>query len=119
MGARLPAKNQSGGSWDAFSGLPDPLVKATSGAATGTSPNNPNTLTPVWNATLLTNLTSAALKASLRVDVSDADVAFDDVVGGCAIPLNGTEFDGALHTVNCAASATGVAFALDYRLKAH
>jgi hypothetical protein len=119
VGARIPAKNKSGGSWDAFSGLPDPLVKATSGAATGTSPNKPDTLTPVWNATLLTSLTSTALKASLHVDVSDADVAFDDVVGGCDIPLNGTEFDGALHTVNCAASASGVAFALDYRLKAH
>ena len=80
----------------------------------------PSTLLPrVWNATLLTNLTAAALKASLRVDVSDSDVAFNDVIGGCAIALAGSEFDGALHTVNCPAAAGGVAFSLDYRLKAH
>ena len=119
VGARLPAKNQSGGAWDAFGGLPDPLVKATSGASSNTSPSRPDTLAPVWNATLLTNMTAAAFKASLRVDVSDSDVAFNDVVGGCAITLNGSELDGALHTVNCPATADGVAFSLDYRLKAH
>jgi hypothetical protein len=119
VGAKLPAKKLGGGDWDGFGGLPDPLVKATSGAVSGTSPNRPDTLAPVWNATLLTALTANALKGSLRVDVSDSDVAFDDVVGGCAITLNGTEFDGALHTVNCPATATGVAFSLDYRLKAH
>jgi hypothetical protein len=119
VSAKLPAKNQSGGSWDAFSGLPDPFVTATSGAVTGTSPSRPDTLSPVWNATLLTSLTANALKTSLRIDVSDSDLAFNDVVGGCAITLNGSEFDGALHTVNCPASATGVAFSLDYRLVAH
>jgi hypothetical protein len=119
VGARLPAKNKTNGDWDGFGGLPDPFVKATSGAAAGTSPKQSDTLTPVWNATLLTSLTSNALKASLHVDVSDADVAFDDVVGGCDVPLTNASFDGALHTVNCAASTTGVAFALDYRLKAH
>ncbi|HSO40844.1 MAG TPA: C2 domain-containing protein [Labilithrix sp.] len=119
VGARVPVANQSGGSWDAFNGLPDAYVKATSGAATGSSPNRPDTLTPLWNATLLSGLTAAALKSSLRVDLSDADVAFDDVIGGCAVPLNGSEFDGALHTVNCPAAAGGVALSLDYRLKAH
>jgi hypothetical protein len=119
VGARLPAKNASGGDWDAFGGLPDALVVATSGAATGTSPNRPDTLTPIWNATLLSNLTATALKASLRVDLTDADVAFNDVIGGCAITLQSTDFDGALHTVNCPAAAGGVALSVDYRVKAH
>jgi hypothetical protein len=119
VSAKLPAKNQSGGNWDAFGGLPDPLVTVTSGAVTASSANKSDTLTPTWNEKVITNLTANALKASLRVDVTDSDVAFNDVVGGCAIALNGTEFDGALHTVNCPASGTGVAFSLVYRLVAH
>ena len=119
VSAKLPAKNQSGKDWDAFGGLPDPLVAVTSGAVTASSANKSDTLTPAWNEKVITNLTSGALKASLRIDVTDADVAFNDVVGGCAITLNGTEFDGALHTANCPASATGVAFSFVYRLVAH
>ena len=48
--------------------LPDPLVKATSGASSNISPSRPDTLTPVWNATRHTNLTATALEASLRID---------------------------------------------------
>lgn len=119
VSAKLPAKNASGGDWDAFGGLPDPLVKATSGAVMSTSAFRPDTLSPVWNETLLSNYTATALKASLRIDVSDSDVAFNDVVGGCAITLNGSEFDGAVHTANCPATAGAVAFSFVYRLKAH
>ena len=119
VSAKLPAKNQSGGNWDGFGGLPDPLVTVTSGAVNASSTNKSDTLTPTWNEKVITNLTANALKASLRIDVTDADVAFNDVVGGCAIALNGTEFDGALHTANCPTSATGVAFSLVYRLVAH
>ena len=118
VGARLPAKNASGADWDAFGGLPDAFVKATSGGANGTSPNRRDTLTPIWNATLLTGLTTSALKASLEVEVWDADIAFHDRIGGCTIALKGLEFDGALHTANCPATAGAVALSLDYRLKA-
>lgn len=118
VSAKLPAKKLNGTDWDGIGGLPDPLVKATSGAVTATSPSRPDTLSPVWNVKLLSGLTAAALKASLRVDVSDADVAFNDVVGGCAIALTNSDFDGAPHTVSCPASATGVAFSLVYRLQA-
>ena len=118
VGARLPTKKASA-DWDAFGGLPDAYVKATSGASTGTSPNRPDTLAPIWNATLLTGLTASALKASLRVELWDADIVFDDPIGGCTIPLKGPEFDGALHTVDCPATPDGVALRLDYRLKAH
>jgi hypothetical protein len=116
VSAKLPAKNKSGGDWDGFGGLPDPVVTATSGATTASSPNRPDTLAPVWNAQLITGKTAKELQSSLRVDVADADVAFNDPVGGCAITLTGTEFDGALHTVSCPASTTGVAFSLVYRL---
>lgn len=119
VSATLPAKKLNGSDWDAFGGLPDPFVKATSGSIIGASQSRPDTLAPVWNATLLTSLPANGLKSSLRVDVSDSDVTFDDVVGGCAITLNGSEFDGALHTVSCPATATSVAFTLSYRLNAH
>ena len=119
VGARVPALNQSGGSWDAFSGLPDPYLKATSGAAAGQTSYASDTLTPVWNTTILIGLSVNALKADLKLEMSDSDTAFDDLVGGCAVKLTGAEFDGALHTVACPASATGVALSIDYRLRAH
>ena len=40
--------------------LPDPLVKATSGAAVNTSASRPDTLTPLWNVPLLRDLTASA-----------------------------------------------------------
>ncbi len=119
VSAKLPAKNQSGGDWDGFGGLPDPVVKVTSGAVSFTSASRPDTLSPVWSIATVTNLTVTALKASLRIDVSDSDVAFDDVVGGCPITLTTADFDGAIHSVNCPATATGVAFTFVYRLAAH
>ncbi|MBS2013726.1 MAG: hypothetical protein JST00_12615 [Deltaproteobacteria bacterium] len=118
VSAKLPAKKSNGDDWDGFGGLPDPLVKATSGSLSGTSPSRTDTLAPVWNATLLSGVTAAALKSSLRVDVSDVDVAFNDPVGGCAVTLSNADFDGAPHTVNCPASGSGVAFSLVYRLLA-
>jgi len=118
VGARVPALNQSGGAWDAFSGLPDPLLKATSGAAAGTTTYRADTLTPVWNTIVLSGLTASALKADLVIELSDSDTAFDDLMGGCPVKLKDADFDGALHTVACAKSATGVALSVDYRLKA-
>jgi Ca2+-dependent lipid-binding protein len=118
VGARIPALNQSGGSWDAFSGLPDPYLKATSGAAAGATAYISDTLTPVWNTVVLGGLSANALKADLTIEASDSDSVFDDLIGGCPVPLSGTEFDGALHTVTCPATATGVMFSVDYRLKA-
>jgi hypothetical protein len=118
VGARVPATNQTGGSWDAFSGLPDPFLKATSGAATGETPNVSNTLAPLWNKVVLSGLSAATLKASLNIELRDSDVAADDHMGGCAVPLNDAAFDGALHSVACPKVADGVALSVDYRLKA-
>jgi Ca2+-dependent lipid-binding protein len=118
VGAKVPVANQSGGSWDAFSGLPDPVLTATSGAKSGSTASKSDTLTPVWNTVALSGLTATALKASLKVELNDADIAFNDLMGGCSIALTATDFDGALHTAACAKSATGVAFTVDYRLKA-
>lgn len=119
VGATIPALNQSGGSWDAFSGLPDPLLKATSGAAAGETTYAPDTLSPQWNKVVLSGLSASALQANLKIELFDSDTAFDDVIGGCAVTLTGAEFDGALYTASCPASATGVALTVSYRLKAH
>jgi hypothetical protein len=118
VGARVPVLNQSGGSWDGFGGLPDPIFAATSGAATGTTTYRSDTLAPVWNTVVLSGLSANALKASLKVEMTDSDAVFNDLMGGCAVTLTNADFDGALHTVSCPKSATGVLLSVDYRLKA-
>ena len=118
VGAHLPPANGSGGSWDAFSGLPDVYANATSGATTGAVPFVSDTLNPVWNATALANVTATQLKTEVKLDLWDDDVAFDDHVGLCSVKLNDASFDGVLHTMMCPAAGMDVAFTVDYRLKA-
>jgi hypothetical protein len=119
VSAKLPAKNLSGKDWDAFGGLPDPLAVAKSGGVVLQTGSTPDTLTPLWSELVFPNQTASAFKASLHIDILDSDVAFNDVIGGCDVALTGSEFDGALHTVNCPASATGVAFSFVYRFDAN
>lgn len=120
--ATIPLANQSNGAWDAFNGLPDPFAKLVS--VEGASRHEGQTATlndtrfPNWNQVVLANVAVSELKSSLRIDVFDDDVAVDDTIGGCAIPLTDASFDGTLRTGTCAASATGVAFTFTYRLLA-
>ena len=67
----------------------------------------------------VSNLSAAALKGSLAIQIVDADTAFNDTVGGCLVTLAASDFDGNVHTKSCPKSATSVAFTFDYRLKAH
>jgi len=120
--ASLPATSRSGDAWDAFGGLPDVFGKLTSmegsSRSEGTSSVLNDTRVPRWNELLLTNRPASELKASLRIDLFDRDVNFDDTVGGCVIPITDGSFDGALHTATCQASSSGVAFGYTYRLLA-
>ena len=118
VGAHLPAANGTGGSWDGFGGLPDVYAQATSGATTGATAFVADTLNPVWNATVLADVTANSLKTEVKLDLSDDDVAFDDHVGLCSVKLNGTEFDGVLRTATCPKVGDDAAFTVDYRLKA-
>lgn len=120
--ATIPATKASGDAWDAFNGLPDPYAKiaAVEGATRyeGTTAVLTDTRLPSFNAVVLSNVPVSALKSSLRIDLYDDDVSFDDTIGGCAIPVGDTAFDGTLKTGTCAASSTGVAFTFTYRLLA-
>ena len=119
VGASLPTTKLNGSSWDAFSGLPDPIAKATSGTSVGETAYKSDTLKPVWNTTVLSNLTAAALKANLAIELTDSDTAFNDPIGGCSITLKDADFDGNVHTASCPKTGTSVAFTFDYKLKAH
>lgn len=96
----------------------DARAQVTSGATIGTVPSADNTLSPVWNATALANVTASSLEAQLRVELWDEHTAFDEHIGICTIAPSDADFDGALHTANCPAAAGDVGFSLDYRLEA-
>jgi len=120
--ATVPATNLSGGAWDVFNGLPDVFAKMVSveGASRheGTTAVLDDTRTPNWNATVLSNVAASELKRSVRIDLFDSDINFDDTIGGCAVPITDLAFDGSLRTGSCAATTTGVAFTFTYRLRA-
>lgn len=118
VSAVVPTTNKSGGAWDLGGGLPDPYAKLTVGARTGQAPFVADTTSPTWNYVLLAAVPSRELKAPLALELWDDDVTVDDFIGGCAVTLTDSVFDGALHTGTCAASATGVAFTYTYKLVA-
>jgi Ca2+-dependent lipid-binding protein len=118
VGASLPPTKLNGNAWDAFGGLPDPIVSVLSSAGYGTSTYRSDTLKPVWNETLIKNQTAAALKSEMTVTVTDSDSAFDDPVGSCKLTLKDADFDGAIHTLSCPKTTESVAFTFDYKVKA-
>jgi hypothetical protein len=48
----------------------------------------------------------------------DDDYDFDDTIGGCAIKLDTTMFDGALKTARCPVTVSGVEFSVVFKLVA-
>ena len=118
--ATIPTTNKSNSAWDAFNGLPDAFAKMVSveGASRheGQTAILNDTRVPNWNQVVLSNVAVSELKSSLRIDVFDSDLNFDDTIGGCTVPLTDASFDGTLRTGTCAASTTGVAFTFTYRL---
>lgn len=121
VNAKVPAKKADGSSWDAFSGLPDPFAELTCQGTTGTSATVSDTLSPSWSATVLSNLTAATLKTGIAVHLYDSDVAFNDSIGTCNIPVTDATFDGVLRTATCppAAGSGDVSFTMGYRILPH
>ncbi len=77
----ISAADSNGDDWDAFNGLPDPMVQLTlNGTVIGTTASRENTLSPVWN-----QYATAVIPAgsSFVVKVLDHDVQLDDTMFTC------------------------------------
>lgn len=110
VSASLPDTNMSGGSWDSFSGLPDPYVIVYSGGSTAQTPVLNDTTSPTWNATTLKGIKASQLKSSFSFNVWDSDYGFgvdpDDSMGGCTIAIGDADFGNKLRSKTCAATAS-------------
>ena len=108
--AQVPATNTSGGTWDPFSGLPDPyVIMYSSGTQAQTAVVN-DTTSPAWNQITLTNIKASQYMSSLSFNIWDSDYGFgvdpDDLIGGCTMPVQQSNFDGKLYYWTCKATAT-------------
>ena len=121
VSGEVPAKKVDGSSWDAFGGLPDPFLTitlATSDTAknqTVKTSTKSDTLTPEWNETVASSLTSDDI-SSVQLVMTDADLTSytNDAIGDCTASLtlaSGTQ------TVSCPASGGGPGFTVKYELK--
>ncbi len=132
-----PSTTASGSAWDAFGGLPDLVVTAQAEAGEGrwtnklTAPVDSRAAT--FSTPLLTNVPESVFKSpsatsKLRITVGDADVAFDDPVGDCALGTFSTPAGSfspsswplGTGEVTCAGTtAGGPGYKLKYRLVLH
>ena len=119
--ADVPDTDKSGASWDVTNGAPDPYLVAYSslGSAfhTGeTSVQNDSTV-PFWAEVPLKGITAAELMNDLSFEIWDSDVDFDDLIGGCTLPITPAVFDGSLQSHVCPANASTVSVELWYRIR--
>ncbi|HET6612756.1 MAG TPA: C2 domain-containing protein [Kofleriaceae bacterium] len=85
--AKLPEKKKDGRSWDLAGGLPDGLARGQlSGDATGDTRSVTDTLMPVWNEPIATDIRAADIEG-LVIEVLDNDPDGDDVIAACAISI--------------------------------
>ena len=122
VSAVIPSLNKAGGAWDTFGGLPDPYARAYS-AFSGVSHSGAttfvaDTLTPQWGTVVLAQVPARELLNSFSVELMDDDYDFDDTIGGCAIKLDASMFDGALKSARCPATVSGVEFSVVFKLVA-
>jgi hypothetical protein len=119
--ADLPEKDTSGASWDVANGAPDPYLVAYSllgpSAHTGETKEQSNTTVPFWGEVPLKGVMAAELLNNLSFEVWDADVDFDDYIGGCKIPLTRAAFDGSLQSYTCPANASNGPVELYFRIQ--
>jgi hypothetical protein len=118
VSAEIPPTKANGKGWDTSGGLPDPFAEAKSGAKTGSTVTRSDTLTPVWNARVLSAVTRTSLEAQFLIAVFDEDLAFHDRVGTCSIAVTDDSFDGTVQKVVCPPLQSGdVTFSLSYRIQ--
>ncbi len=94
----------NGDPWDAWGGLPDPFVSFTAGGAnepetTMDSAVQDNTISPLWDTVVLSDVSAAVLLDRFCYQVYDADIDSDDVITSLCFLLNDWDFDGSLMTV--------------------
>ncbi len=122
VSAVIPPLNKAGGAWDTFGGLPDPYARAYSALSgvshSGATAYVADTLTPQWGTVVLAQVPARELLNSFSVELMDDDYDFDDTIGGCAIKLDASMFDGALKTARCPATVSGVEFSVVFKLVA-
>lgn len=105
----IPANTYGGGTWDSFGGSPDVYAEFRLDAAVmgQTSSVQDNTLSPVWNETILVGESATDLMSYLEIRVYDSDsIGGDDLIGRCRVILRERDFDGRLRTVTCARNDT-------------
>lgn len=119
--AVLPDKDKSGASWDITNGAPDPYLVAYSSLSgmshTGQTKVQTDTTMPVWAEVPLKAVTAAELMNNLSFEIWDSDIDFDDLIGGCTLPITAAVFDGALQSHTCPPTASNVPVELFYRIR--
>lgn len=119
--ASLPGSKKSGSAWDVFGGAPDPYLVgySSTGQAShrGETSKKDDTHSPVWNETVLKSISASELLGNLSFEIWDDDGVGDDYVGGCAIKVDASTFDGALHTQTCPATASSGEITISFRFQ--
>jgi hypothetical protein len=114
--------NAGGGSWDVAGGLPDPYVRMETSDGiddfSGSTDNQGNTLTPVWDQLVLDSVPAAALlDDGILTTLMDDDGVGDDSMGSCNIVLDDGDFDEELLVVDCPFSPPTRGWTLRFHLR--
>ena len=119
--ADVPDKDVSNASWDITNGAPDPYVVAYSSLGgvshTGQTTVQSDTTVPFWAEVPLKGIKAAELMNNLSFEIWDSDLDFDDLIGGCKLPITPAVFDGSLQSHVCPATASTVSVELWYRIR--
>jgi hypothetical protein len=122
----VPEQDTNNAAWDLFGGLPDPLVsmRATDSpdTVTGDSGIVDNTLLPLWNDVVLSDVPARLLLDTFVMTVFDDDVVdADDQIGTCAVALSDDDFSDTLRQVDCPRNVgSGQAgFTVRFRIRPH
>ncbi len=90
LSADIAPTKPNGSGWDFFTSLPEVFVRAATpdgmgDYVVGQSATIPETLTPIWNETILAGVTTEALQTVLAFYMLDEDDSFDDDI--CYVEL--------------------------------
>jgi len=91
----------AGASWDAFGGLPDPMVCATVRGAQYCTDVQADTIAPRWVTRDLPPVSAATLLAGIRMDYYDVDTSVNDTICGGQIVFTEAELAAGTATRGC------------------